>query len=55
MQNKFEPVNLENAKRHLDWLINKTSGVNKTSVNYKPQETKISLWSKIFNILTKIF
>jgi len=49
MQNNFEPINLKNAKRHLDWLI------NKNSENNRPQKTKISLWRKIFNVLTKIF
>lgn len=49
MHNNFEPLNLKNASRHLDWLINKTGGTN------KPQKAKASLWKKILNILTRIF
>jgi len=55
MQNNFEPINLKNAQRHLDWLINKNSEKNKNSKNNKPQKIKISLWGKILNVLTKIF
>ncbi len=47
MQNDFEPINLQNASMHLDWLINKTTEI------YKPQ--KKSLWEKFLNILTRIF
>ena len=49
MQNNFEPINLKNAKRHLDWLI------NKNSENKEPHKAKISLWKKFLNSLTKIF
>jgi len=49
MQNNFEPINLKNAKRHLNWLIDKNSENNIT------QKTKISLWRKFLNVLTKIF
>ncbi len=55
MQNNFEPLNLKNANRHLDWLINKTGSVSKTSNITKPKKTKVSLWSKVLNILTRIF
>ena len=48
MQNSFEPINLKNAKRHLDWLIDKNS-------DNKPEKTEISIWRKILNVLTKIF
>ncbi len=47
MKNSFEPINLQNASLHLDWIISKTKEI------YKPQ--KKSLWSKILNILTRIF
>ena len=49
MQNNFEPVNLKNANRHLDWIINKLGNVP------KPQKQEVSIWKKIFNILAKIF
>lgn len=65
MQNNFEPVNLKNAKRHLNWLIDKTAGNNSQQISsqqiissqqtIEQQRTKISLWGKILNVLTKIF
>ncbi len=47
MKNDFEPINLQNASRHLDWLIKKTTEI------YAPQ--KKSLWKKFLYILTRIF
>ncbi len=47
MKSRFEPVNLQNASLHIDWLINKTKEI------YKPQ--KKSLWDKLLNMLTRIF
>ena len=47
MKNSFEPINLQNASQHIDWLLNKTKEI------YKPQ--KKSLWQKFLNMLTRIF
>jgi len=48
MKNSFEPINLQNASRHIDWLINKTR-----EIYHVPP--KKSLWQKFLNILTRIF
>jgi hypothetical protein len=48
MKNSFEPINLQSASRHIDWLINKTKEIYH-------QEPKKTPWQKFLNILTRIF
>jgi len=47
MKSDFEPLNLQDASLHVDWLINKTEEIYKIE--------KKSLWDKIVGILLKIF
>jgi hypothetical protein len=47
MKNSFEPINLIEASKHLDWLLERTKSV------YKPK--KKTLMQKIISFLTKIF
>lgn len=55
MQNNFEPLNLKNANRHLAWLVDKIGNSSGTRDISKPKKTKVSLWNKILNILTRVF
>jgi len=47
MQNNFEPTNLKEASKHLDWLLERTKSV------YKPQRK--TFIQKIISFLAKIF
>ncbi len=47
MKSNFEPINLKEASKHLDWLIDKTREVS------KPKEK--TLWQKIITFLKRVF
>jgi hypothetical protein len=53
MNSKFEPVYLQDAKRHIDWLYNK---IKETNSNDKiKQKVKFSFVSKILTWLKRVF
>ncbi|WP_331775780.1 hypothetical protein [Sulfurospirillum sp. 1612] len=47
MQNDFDPINLKEASKHLEWLIDKTKRV------YKPQEK--TFFQKFIDLLKRVF
>ncbi len=50
---KFEPICLQDAKRHIEWLYDKIKKSDLNNVNIK--KTKTSVISKILNWIKKVF
>ncbi len=53
MSNKFEPICLQDAKRHIQWLYDKIKKTDLNDMNMK--KTKTSFVSKILIWLKKVF
>ncbi len=51
--NDFEPIYLQDAKRHIEWLYNKIKNSQKNTTQTKSQE--ISLLAKVINFLKRVF
>ncbi len=52
MSDKFEPIYLQDAKRHIDWLYDK---IKKTSHLKQIEQPKRSLFSRVISWLKDVF
>ncbi len=52
--NDFQPIYLQDAKRHIDWIYEKIKNSSQDSREYAKRE-KPSIFSKFITFLKKVF